>query len=85
MVVLLLFNAVPVPATNSDQAPEVRLTEQERAFPEFSSVYLTMSIVVVTREDAPFVSGLNDLHGCKGGPHQAGDDRYVAGTGQNQG
>jgi len=39
-------------------------TDRE-AFAEFSAAYLTMPIVIVTRTDAPFVSGLNTLQGWK--------------------
>ena len=38
-------------------------SNDREVFLAFSSAYLTMPIVIVTREKAPFISGLNDLNG----------------------
>lgn len=45
-----------------DVLPAVGITEQRQQYLSFTQPYLNFHRVIVTREDAPFIAGLQDLH-----------------------
>jgi signal transduction histidine kinase len=46
-----------------DMVPTAKITEERKAYLAFSSEYLFMPWVIFTREDSPFIGGIEDLAG----------------------